>query len=78
MFQAIGRSAARNPDNTFNVKVELMDDRTGTSVGFRTYSNVASKAALQAAVLTDLQALRAAETDAALNAAIVGQLLGQI
>jgi hypothetical protein len=53
------------------------DDRTGTSVGFRSYT-VASKPALMAAILADLQALKAAENDATLNAAIVGQLLGQI
>lgn len=77
MFQALGRAVTRNPDNTFTVRVEITDDRTGTSVGFRSYT-VATKAALMQLILTDLQALKAAENDAALNAAIVGQLLGQI
>jgi hypothetical protein len=77
MFQALGRTATRNPDNTFTVRVEIIDDRTDTSVGFRTYT-VPSKPVLMTAILTDLQALKAAENDAALNAAIVGQLLAQI
>jgi hypothetical protein len=77
MFQALGRAVTRNPDTTFTVRVEITDDRTGTSVGFRSYT-VASKPALMAAILADLQALKAAENDATLNAAIVGQLLGQI
>lgn len=77
MFQALGRTATRNPDNTFTVRVEIIDDRTDTLVGFRTYT-VASKQALMQAILSDLQALKAAENDAALNAAIVGQLLAQI
>lgn len=77
MFQAIGRAATRNPDNTFTVRVELIDDRTGGTVRLQSYT-VGTKQALLAAILADLQALRAAENDAALNASIVDQLLGQI
>lgn len=77
MFQAIGRAATRNPDNTFTVRVELIDDRTNVTVRLQSYT-VASKVDLLAAVAADLKALRAAENDAALNAAIVDQLLGQL
>lgn len=76
MFQALGRSARRNKDGSFVVKVELLTD-DGKSLGFRTYTVATLKQAKDAA-LADLQALKDAENDAQLNIAIVNTLLAQI
>lgn len=79
-YQAIGRGVVRNANNTISVKVEIIDDRTGQSVRFQDYTlpQVGFVAALRAAVRGDLQALVAAETDAALNAVVVNVQLGSI
>lgn len=80
MYQATGRSVVKNADATITVKVEITDDRTGKTVRFQTYTIAAAgfAVALRAAIATDLKALVAAETDAALNAAIVNVSLGSI
>lgn len=80
MYQALGRTVVKKPNGEIAVKVEILDDRTGQSAGFRDYSipQVGFSASLRAAVQADLQALVAAETDAALSAAIVNVQLGSI
>lgn len=80
MYQALGRAVVRNADTTITVKVEVVDDRTGNSVGFRTYTlpTVGFVLALRAAIKADLRAVVAAETDATLNAAVVNVQLGSI
>lgn len=77
MFQAIGRAAQRNPDGSFTVKVEIVDDRTNKTVRFDTHT-VATLTALGEVVTRDLAKLAASEDDAALNMAIVGQVVGSI
>lgn len=76
-YQAIGRSVQRNRDNTFTVKVEFMDERTGRAVQMETYT-VEALEALNKYVFKDLQALKDRDHDVALNAAIVGVLLGEV
>lgn len=80
MYQALGRAAHRNADNTITVKVEIVDDRTGDTVRFQDYTlpSAGFKVALLQAVRADLQQLVANETDAALNAAIVNVQLGSV
>lgn len=80
MYQALGRTVVKNANGTISVKVEIVDDRTGQTAGFRDYTlpQIGFSASLRAAVKTDLQALVAAETDAALSAAIVNVQLGSI
>jgi len=77
MFQALGRGVVKNADNTFTVKVEFLDDRTQKQVRVQAFT-VQTVPALRAAVQAELVALKAAEQDAALNAAIVGVVLGEI
>lgn len=77
MYQALGRSVRRNPDNTFTVRVEIIDDRISKSVRFQSYT-VSTMQELRAAVTVDLQALRASEQDAALNAAVVDIVIAQL
>lgn len=79
-YSAIGRKVNKNADTTITVKVEILDDRTGNSVRFQDYTLPAAgfAAALRAAIVADLKALVAAESDATLNAAIVNVQLGSI
>lgn len=80
MYQAIGRTVIKNADTTITVNVEIIDDRTAARVRFQKYTLPAQgfAAALKAAITVDLKALVAAESDATLNAAIVGVQLGSI
>lgn len=77
MYQALGRGVVKKAGGAFEVKVEILDDRTGQRVRFQSYT-VSSMTELRQAVQTDLKALAASEQDAALNAAVVDVLLGSI
>ncbi len=80
MYQAMGRAVRRNLDNTLTVKVDILDTRRPEAsrlVRTQEYK-VAGLSALAAAIRTDLLALQAGEQDAALNAAVVGVILGEV
>lgn len=80
MYQAIGRAVRRNADNTFTVKVEILDDRESgaeKTAGVREWK-VSTMTELRQKVKTELETLKAAEQDATLNAAVVGIVLGEI
>lgn len=77
MFQAIGRAVQRNRDNTFTVKVEFFDERTQKTARFQDYT-VPGLTALKPLVKLDLQALKDAEQDVTLNAAVVGVVIAEI
>lgn len=77
MFTATGIGARRNTDNTISIKVRITDDRDGHVVSVQEYT-AGTVVAAQTKIQQDLQALRAAENDGTLNAAVVGQVLGTI
>lgn len=77
MFTATGVGVRKNADNTVTVKVQVTDDRDGKAMWTREYT---AKTVVEAQqhIQQDLKALMANETDATLNAAVVGQVLGTI
>lgn len=75
MFTATGLGVRKNTDNSITVKVQVTDDRDGRRVYTREYEG-ATVVAIRALIALDLQALRNAETDATLTAAVVGVVLG--
>lgn len=77
MFSVYGRAVVANPDTTVTVKADLVDDRTSQTVRVVTYT-AANVNAVRALIAADLAAMVAAETDAQLSVAVVGQLLGSI
>lgn len=72
-YQAIGRGARRTAKG-LEIKAELMNAETMTTVRFQTYEGP-SLPAIQQQIKADLDLLVGNETDAALSAAVVGQLL---
>lgn len=75
MFTATGIGASANRDGTITVKVRIVDDRTNTTVDTRDYT-AKDLNAVKDLITADLQARREAESDAVLNKAITGQVLG--
>lgn len=72
-YQAIGRGVRRTAKG-LEVKVELMNSETAATVRFQAYDGP-SLPAIQQQIKADLDQLVDGETDAALSAAVVGQLL---
>lgn len=77
MYQALGRRVIKNRDGSFTVHVEIVDDRTNTTVRFQDYT-ARTQDALAVLVRADLDALVASEQDAALSAAFVNVLIAQL
>lgn len=77
MYQAYGRGIQRNRDNTFTVKVEFIDDRSGKQMKVEPYT-VQTVPELKLRIKADLQSLKDADQDVTLTAAVVGVLLGEI
>lgn len=77
MFTATGRSAKKFPDGTFEVRVELTDDRTGKTVRFENFTGN-NQAEVKQQVRQALRALRDAEEDASTSAAFVGVIIDTV
>lgn len=80
MYQAIGRGVQRNGDGTITVKVEfLKDDLNSVQRQVRVEAIKANGVAdLKRKIKAELQSMKDAEQDVALNDAIVGVILGEV
>lgn len=77
MFTALGIGVRKNADNTVTVKVQILDDRDQRVVSTDEYKGP-TLMAVKAKIQADLETMRVNETDATLNAAVVGQVLGSV
>lgn len=77
MFTAIGIGASSNRDLTITVRARIVDDRTEQTIDTRDYT-AKDLTAVQALIQADLVARREAESDAVLNKAVTGTVLGSI
>lgn len=77
MYSVYGRGVTKHADGSVTVKAEFVDDRTSRTVRIADYTGPTVND-IRWQITQALQSLVTSGTDAALEAAVVGQLLGSI
>lgn len=77
MYSAYGRAVIRHADGSLTIKVEFVNDQTTRTVRITDYTGLTVND-VRWQITQALQDLITSDTDAALQAAVVGQLLGSI